>query len=48
MARCAPMLMMVGNCSANCAPRRKRWHVAPASGKENIGASVICAPRRRG
>ncbi|MCI56214.1 hypothetical protein A2U01_0077465, partial [Trifolium medium] len=48
MARCAVMLRMGGDSSANCAPRREGWRVAPASGKESIGASVICAPRRRG
>ncbi|MCI55748.1 hypothetical protein A2U01_0076999, partial [Trifolium medium] len=31
MERCAVMLIMCGSCSANCAPRRKGWRVAPAS-----------------
>ncbi|MCI51753.1 hypothetical protein A2U01_0072997, partial [Trifolium medium] len=48
MARCAPMLRKLGNCSANCAPRRKGRRVAPVSEKESIRASANCVPRRRG
>ncbi|MCI65504.1 hypothetical protein A2U01_0086762, partial [Trifolium medium] len=28
MARCAPMLRRFGDCSVNCAPRRRGWRVA--------------------
>ncbi|MCI86401.1 hypothetical protein A2U01_0107682, partial [Trifolium medium] len=35
MARCAVMLRMLGEASANCASRRQGLRVAPASGKES-------------
>ncbi|MCI79313.1 hypothetical protein A2U01_0100584, partial [Trifolium medium] len=48
MARCAPMLRMFGNCSANCAPRRRGWRIAPVIEKESMRAFVICASHRKG
>ncbi|MCI35999.1 hypothetical protein A2U01_0057220, partial [Trifolium medium] len=35
VARCAMVLRMCGKASANCAPRRQGWRVAPASAEES-------------
>ncbi|MCI31513.1 hypothetical protein A2U01_0052725 [Trifolium medium] len=40
MARCAVLLIRFGIPSANCAPRRRGWRVAPVSWK--YGSERLC------
>ncbi|MCI85308.1 hypothetical protein A2U01_0106587, partial [Trifolium medium] len=35
MERRAPMLWIVGSCSASCVPRRRGWRVAPANERKH-------------
>ncbi|MCI49633.1 hypothetical protein A2U01_0070877, partial [Trifolium medium] len=46
MAHCAVMLIMCGSCSANCAPCRKGWRVAPLSEQESL--EPLSSARRAG